>query len=111
MGTQMARLMSLCEGFPFHGIKHNIRRDFMHPLKKTLVLSLLNVFALLILRFDDLSRTLFSGREIVWIKVTGGHFMMFWIIGMMMILVTALVAGKLSLPNTISFRQMFLAKH
>lgn len=83
----------------------------MNPLKKALALSLLNVFVLLILRFDDLSRSLFSGKEIVWIKITGGHFIMFWMIGMLMILFTALVAGKLSLPSSISFRQMFSVRH
>lgn len=83
----------------------------MNPLKKAVALSLVNVFVLLILRFDDLSRSLFPGKEIVLVKITGSHFVLFWVIGMLMILFTALVAGKLSLPNTISLRQMFSARH
>ncbi|MGH7595970.1 MAG: hypothetical protein ACREOI_06430 [bacterium] len=79
----------------------------MNPLKRAVALSSLNVLVLLVLRFDDLSRVLFAGKEIVLVEITGSHFAMFWVIGMLMILFTALVAGKLSLPNTHPFRHLF----
>jgi hypothetical protein len=78
----------------------------MNPLKRAVALSMLNVLALLILRFDDLSRGLFAGKEIVLVEISGSHFAMFWVIGMLMVLFAALVAGKLSLPNTHLFRHL-----
>ncbi len=82
----------------------------MNPLKRAVALSLLNVVALLILRSNELPQPFFSGKTLAIVEITGSHFLLFWIVGMLLILFTALLAGKLSLPSSVSWRQWFSSR-
>jgi hypothetical protein len=82
----------------------------MNPLIKAFGLSLLNVIAFLFLRLDDVYASLFPGKELKTLDVSGGHFILFWSIGMFMIVLTAIIAGKLSVPKSLSFRKVFSGK-
>lgn len=82
----------------------------MNPVKRAVALSLLNVVALFILRSNELSQQLSFGKNLAIVEITGSHFLLFWIVGMLMILFTALVAGKLSLPSSVSWHQWFSSR-
>lgn len=83
----------------------------MNPLIKALGLSLLNVVAYLILRWHDVYASFFPGREMSAIKVSGSSFILIWGLGMLMVVLTAIVAGRLSLPRRLFSRHVSAAKH
>lgn len=82
----------------------------MNPLIKAFGLSLLNAVAYLILRWHDVYASLFPGKEMNAIKVSGSSFLVIWGLGMLMVVLLAVVAGRLSMPRNLLSRHTFSAK-
>ncbi len=82
----------------------------MNPLIKALGLSLLNVTAYLVLRWHDVYASLFPGKEMNAIKVSGSSFLVIWGLGVLMVVLLAVVAGRLRVPRNLFLRHTFSAK-
>jgi hypothetical protein len=82
----------------------------MNPLIKALGLSLLNAIAYLILRWHDVYASLFPGKEMNAIKVSGSSFLVIWGLGLFMVVLIAVIAGRLSVPRNLLSKNIFSIK-
>jgi len=79
----------------------------MNPLIKALGLSLLNAIAYLILRWHDVYASFFPGKEMNAIKVSGSSFLVIWGLGLFMVVLIAVIAGRLSVPRNLLSKNVF----
>ena len=82
----------------------------MNPLIKALGLSLLNAIAYLILRWHDVYASFFPGKEMNAIKVSGSSFLLIWGLGLFMVVLIAVIAGRLSVPRNLLSKNIFSIK-
>lgn len=81
-----------------------------NPLMKAFGLALLNMSAYLLLRIDELFVNIFSVPARLSIEATGSHFIFLGLMGMFMIILAALAAGRISIFSLLPFHNRLTKK-
>ena len=82
----------------------------LHPLWKAFLLACLNMGAFLFLRLADVAHSLSWDRAVTALQASGIHIVILWTVGMLMLVLLGLIAGKLSLPRSWFMRGMLLGR-